>query len=38
MQRCVNCQKEVTESELVANSLICLRYTIKCKKWDELIK
>ena len=37
MQRCVNCQKEVPESEFVAHSLICLRYTIKCKKCGELI-
>ena len=37
MQRCVNCQKEVLESEFVAHSLICLRHTIRCKKCGELI-
>ena len=36
-QRCPNCHKEILESEFIAHSLICLRYSLKCKKCGELI-
>ena len=37
LQRCVNCQKEVPESEFIAHSLTCLRHTFRCKKCGELV-
>ena len=36
-QRCPNCHKEIPESEFIAHSLTCLRYSLKCKKCGELI-
>ncbi len=36
-QRCPNCHKEILESEFIAHSLTCLRYSLKCKKCNELI-